>query len=221
MRAPGPALALVLGLAVLLVVLAAAGIRLDDVRGPEFHGTAYDPPTAAPDFRLTSHTGEPVALRDFRGSPVLLFFGFTRCPDFCPLTLSRLAEVLGEMGEEGAEVRVLLVTVDPENDTPEALRDYVGQFGTGIVGLMGDPEELARIRAAYGVYAERPAAPARTPAGGEHAPGHAGHGGGDPATFAHTPRVFGIDREGRLQVLIRPEEPAAVVESDVRALVRL
>lgn len=212
MRVPGPVLALVAVLLALLVVLTTAGLRLVDMRRAAFHGTAYDPPAPAPDFRLTSHTGEPVALRDFRGSPVLLFFGFTRCPDFCPLTLSRLAEVLGAMGDEGAEVRVLLVTVDPENDSPEALREYVGQFGTEIVGLTGDPEDLTRIRAAYGVYAEPASAPPAE---------HAGHGGATPATFAHTPRVFGIDREGRLRVLIRPDEPAATVESDVRTLVGL
>lgn len=212
MRVPGPVLATTAGLVSLLAVLAMVGLRLHDVRGATFHGTAYDPPAPAPDFRLTSHTGAPVALRDFRGSPVLLFFGFTRCPDFCPLTLNRLAEVLGGMGDRGEEVRVLLVTVDPENDTPEALREYVGQFGTGIVGLTGDPEELARIRAAFGVYAE----PAASPPGE-----HAGHGGAAPATFAHTPRVFGIDREGRLRVLIRPDEPASTVESDIRTLVRL
>lgn len=166
-----------------------------------FHGTAYEPPEPAPDFTLTEHTGRTVRLRDLRGRVVLLFFGYTHCPDVCPLTLDKLHRVLDDLGAGPDRARILLVTVDPERDTPEALSRYLARFGAGVSGLTGPPETLRRLYAAYGVHAQ---------------PGQGSHPG-----MMHTSAVFGIDRSGQLRVLLRHEHPDAELASDLRTLLEL
>lgn len=180
-----------LGVAVARVGLPAAG--------GAFTGTAYDPPMRAPDFALTDHRGDEVTLADHRGSAVIVFFGFTNCPDVCPLTLRKLTRVLGAMDADTSDVRVLLVTVDPERDTPEALARYVARFDPWVTGITGDTAALAAMRRDYGVYA------------GAH-PGE--HG----AQMTHTPAVFGIDRGGDLRVLLPMEREDEVVARDIRRL---
>jgi protein SCO1 len=194
----------------ILLILSLAGIVLAIVvifgalRGrPSFHGTPWDPPQAAVDFQLTDHAGQPARLSDHRGKNVLLFFGFVNCPDVCPLTLTRLSSVLRDIGADTSQVRVLLVTVDPERDTPEALADYVTGFGPHVTGLTGDADSLAGVRASF--YA--------------HASSHDGHDG--HRMVNHTTQVFGIDRAGQIRVLISPEFDLATVKADVRTLMRL
>jgi protein SCO1 len=167
-----------------------------------FFGTAYPDPESAPAFELVNHEGEPESLEAHRGNVVLLFFGFTHCPDVCPLTLARLANLRERMGRRGEQVNILLITVDPERDTPAVLADYVARFGPAVTGLTGDPDRLERIRKVYGVFA---------------AP-HAGHDG--HTMLAHTDAVFGIDPVGRLRVLIRPDAPDEEIVADVRRLLR-
>lgn len=180
--------------------------------GREFHGTAWEPSETAADFRLTDHTGRQVSLADYRGKAILLFFGYASCPDVCPLTLARLQRVLEGMGEDAEEVEVLLVTVDPERDTPEALAGYVARFGPRVTGLTGDPGALERMRKRYYVYAE-PAPPAPQIGGGSH-------GAHVPvvADLNHTPQVFGIDRRGEIRVLLPMERTEEEIADDVRTL---
>jgi protein SCO1/2 len=173
-----------------------------------FHGTAYDPPAPAPAFSLTDHTGQPVALGDYRGAPVLLFFGFTSCPDVCPLTLSKLGRVTSSLGQDSADVRIVLVTVDPARDTPETLARYVRRFGPRVTGLTGDADTLRQLRAAYGVYAGPPAADAT-------------HTGMAHSEMAHTDAVYGIDRQGQIRVLMHPDAPEEQIREDVRTLLAL
>jgi protein SCO1/2 len=185
--------------------LAVAGFAATRVSGgdPDFHGTPYPDAPAAPDFTLTDHDGAVRRLSDFEGAAVLLFFGFTECPDVCPLTLATLARVIEAEDLSPEDVRILLVTVDPVNDTPERLREYVASFGPSTVGLTGSAEELQAVQAAYGVYAVE-------------MPDH----GGTP-TLAHTTQVFGIDKGGRLRVLIHAENGDEVVRDDLRELLRV
>jgi protein SCO1/2 len=171
---------------------------------PVFHGTAYEPPEPAPPFTLVGHTGRSASLSDYQGRPVLLFFGFVNCPDVCPLTLTRLDRALETLGRRAEDVQILLVTVDPERDTPEALAEYVRAFGARIDGLTGDPETLARIRADYGAYAEANAG------GGDHHP-----------QVVHTSAVFGIDRAGQLRVLLHADRPEEQLRDDLRTLLSL
>ena len=184
----------------MLLVLGILGGRLIG-RAPTFHATTYEPPARAAPFTLTDHTGQALSLQDLRGSPVLLFFGFTHCPDVCPLTLTRLSEALRGAGDAGAEARVLLVTVDPARDTPTALAAYVRNFGPGVTGLTGSEPQIRAILRAYGVYAE------------------AGHD--DPGVLAHTTAVFGIDREGMIRVLLRPDVPRDELQEDIETLLKL
>jgi protein SCO1 len=202
---PGrPPSRLVIGAALAAMVLATAGgFQLASARTVSFHGTVYPDAPAAPQFTLMDHRGEPASLEDHRGRAVLLFFGFTRCPDVCPLTLAKLSRLLDEMDVSPERASILLVTVDPGHDTPDRLADYVAAFGPHTTGLTGDPETLTALFREYGVYAE--------PA--EHGESH--------AMFTHTTVVFGIDRGGRMRVLIRGDNPDEIVADDIRALLRL
>ncbi len=170
---------------------------------PAFLGTEYPDTPVAPDFTLTDHEGAERKLSDFSGSTVLLFFGFTNCPDVCPLTLASLARVIEAEGLSAEDVRVLLVTVDPENDTPDRMKEYVGYFGPAVTGLTGSPEQIQSVQADYGIYAR-------------HVEGH----DGEP-TMAHTTQVFGIDRAGKLRVLIHAEDGDDVVRNDLLELIRV
>lgn len=102
------------------------------------------------DFTLRSASG-PVSLRDFRGKAVLLFFGYTHCPDVCPNALAYLAQVLnGLSGEEQRRVQGIFISIDPERDTPEALAEYVAYFHPGLIGVTGTGEEVATVAGLYG-----------------------------------------------------------------------
>lgn len=193
-------LLVLLVVAAVLLVLGGLGSRM--LRSsPDFHATEYAPPLPAADFTLTAHTGERTSLSDFRGTPVLLFFGYTHCPDVCPTTLASLRAAL-QAADAGAEdARILLVTVDPERDHPAVLADYVSKFGPAVVGLTGDAGEIRRLLGAYGVYAEA-----------EHA---------NPGLLGHTSAVFGIDAGGAIRVLLRPEAPRDELRADVATLLRL
>lgn len=168
-------------------------------RPPTFHGTTYDEVTPAPPFALVDHTGRRVTLDDYRGKVVLLFFGFTHCPDVCPLTLSKLARVTDGLGRRADDVQVLLATVDPARDTPAVLAEYVKRFTPRAAGLTGDSASLARAYKGYGVYSMQ---------GGHHG-------------MTHSSVVYGIDRRGRLVVVIPPEAGDEAVRDDVRALLSL
>lgn len=198
MRPHRPALAIAGALLLAVIGVAMAGGHLRPGWG-DFVGTAYDPPTTAPTFTLTDHTGAEVSLEDYRGTALLVFFGFTSCPDVCPLTLQKLSRVLESMRADTTDVRVLLVTVDPERDTPEALAAYVARFGPHPVGLTGDSATLADVRRRFGVYAG--------PHPGEHG-----------IDITHTPAVFGVDRDGDLRVLLPMEADDEIVAADIRRL---
>jgi len=183
-----------------------------------FHGTVFPGVEQAPEFTLTDHEGQLRSLSDHRGETVLLFFGFARCPDVCPLTLARLERALDELGGRADRARVLLVSVDPEHDTPAVLADYVARFGPRVVGLTGDEELLAAIRREYGVYAE--SFPS-TGAHRDHLPDAPGGEASDAPMVMHTDAVFGIDRRGRLRVLLHPDGPEDELRADLRTLLAL
>lgn len=104
------------------------------------------------DFSLVDHSGKAVAGEDFRGKWLLVFFGFTYCPDVCPTTLNEIAEVMERLGEEAAKVQPLFITIDPERDTPERMAEYVAAFDPRIVGLTGTPEQVKAAAESFRVY---------------------------------------------------------------------
>ena len=110
--------------------------------------TAYDPPRPAPDLRLTDQDGRPFDLATLRGEPVLVYFGYTHCPDVCPTTLADIREALRLVDQE---VGVVFVTIDPARDDAAAMKQYVDYYRSGFVGLTGSAEEIAAAAAAWGV----------------------------------------------------------------------
>lgn len=137
-------------------------------------------------FDMTDATdSKPVTAANFRGKVVLLYFGYTNCPDFCPTTLSNLATVLHQLDKRADDVRVLFVTVDPNRDTLPVLKRYVGLFAPQVVGLRGTPDALAslarRYRVAYSVT-----------------PAHDGH----PYEVTHSAVIYIFDQDGNARLLV-------------------
>ncbi|HEX8394992.1 MAG TPA: SCO family protein [Longimicrobium sp.] len=213
-RARLPLLALI---AASIAIIVGAGVAVAPRPAPAWVGTAYDPAPAG-DFALRDHEGRPATLASFRGHPVLLFFGYTRCPDICPLTLQKLTAALRAQGRAGSDVRIVLITTDPANDTPAVLKAYAAPFGPQVVGLTGDSAAVAASRTAYGAYI----LPTRTaPATGEHA-GHAMHApAGKPGVMAHSGAVYGIDSQGNLRVVISEMATADEARHDIALLARM
>jgi protein SCO1/2 len=121
----------------------------------EFGGLVFPTPQPAPDFTLTAAEGQQVSLSDYEGKYVFIYFGYTFCPDVCPITLGKLASVQADLGEQGDQMQVLMVSVDPERDTPEILAEYVGHFDERFVGLTGSPEEIDAAGSAFGLYYQK------------------------------------------------------------------
>lgn len=146
-------------------------------------------------FQLIDHNGREVTDQDMKGRPFLVFFGFTHCPDVCPTTLFEVSEILRSLGSDGERVRALFVTVDPERDTPEKLKDYLSSFDPRLVGVTGDEAAIKAMEKAYRVYAKK------VPLSG----------GG--YTMDHTAIVYLMDKDGRFvapfNMKRRPEEAAA------------
>jgi protein SCO1 len=103
-------------------------------------------------FQLTDQNGREVTDKDLKGHPFLVFFGFTHCPDVCPTTLFEVSEILRALGPDADRTRALFVTVDPERDTPQIMKDYLSSFDPHLVGLTGDPAAVAAVAKAYRVY---------------------------------------------------------------------
>lgn len=157
-------------------------------RTSEFHGTDISDVSWGRDFDLMDHTGRRRRLADFRGKAVMLFFGFTHCPDACPTAMTEMAQVVDRLGPDGKRVQVLFITVDPERDTDEVLAKYVPAFHPSFIGLRGSLEETARIAQELKVYF-RPS---------KHAPGADAKG----YTVDHSTPIFIYDTTGKLRLLV-------------------
>lgn len=122
---------------------------------PSYRGSVLDEPVTVSDFTLTDQDGRPFRLSDQRGKVVLLFFGYTSCPDVCPTTLGTWRKVHQALGQDAGQVRFVFVTVDPERDTVERLGLHVNAFNPDFVGLTGTPEELEAVYDLFGVVHEK------------------------------------------------------------------
>ena len=146
-------------------------------------------------FQLIDQDGKPISDRDFKGKPFLVFFGYTRCPDICPATLFEVSEVLRALGPDAERAGALFITVDPERDTPAAMKDYVASFDPNLRAATGDAAAIAAAEKAYRVYAKK-------------VPGDHGE-----YTMDHTALVYLMDKRGRFvapfSLKRRPEEGAA------------
>jgi protein SCO1/2 len=146
------------GLVALLVLDLAAYIYLDRSTAAPGEGPAASSARIGGPFSLIDQDGKQVSDRDYRGKWLLVYFGFTHCPDACPTALGNIAEAMSRLGTVAGRVQPLLITIDPERDTPSVLKDYVGNFGEAFAGLTGTPEKTAEIAHSYRVYyAKHPA----------------------------------------------------------------
>ncbi len=171
---------------------------------PRYNGTVLEAPTPVPDVALTAHTGRPVSLHDLRGRVLLIYFGYTACPDACPATMAELAAAVEELPpSQRAEVQVILISVDPARDTPARLADYVTHFSPSFLGMTGSEEELKAVAAPFGVYFEK----------GERL-------GNDGYLVDHTASVFAVDKESRLRLIYSFATPSQEIVADLRHLVR-
>jgi protein SCO1 len=210
--------------AVAAATAVSAAYVLSRLEAPSFHGTDLGPGVPAHDFELQAAGRGPVSLADYRGRVVLLFFGYTHCPDVCPLTLTRLRQAMDQLGDRREDVQVVLVTVDPELDTPTRLHEYVQAFDPSFIGLTGERAELEAVTRAFGIYVGEPEMPVtgghdHNDHGADPHPGHAAHV--PPARIiAHTSHVLGIDRRGDFRLLWSPDTPPDRIAQDVRRLLR-
>jgi len=152
-------------------------------------------------FTLVDHTGKPRTLADFKGKVVVMFFGYTQCPDVCPTTMAEMAAVMQKLGPQADQVQVLFVTLDPERDTQELLAAYVPAFDKRFIGLRGTPEQTAKVAKDFKVFYEK--VPGQAP--GSY-------------TINHTAGSFVFDREGRPRLFIRHAGGADPLVHDIRQL---
>lgn len=168
----------------LLAALALAGCTGS---GASFRNTDITGADYGKDFALTDHNGKTRTLADFRGKVVVVFFGYTHCPDVCPTVLADLKVAREQLGEDGKRVQVLFVTVDPERDTQQLLAKYVPAFDPTFLGLYGDPAATVRVAKEFKVFYQK--VPGTSP---------------DNYTVDHTSGSYVFDPQGRLRLFARP-----------------
>jgi protein SCO1/2 len=170
---------------------------------PQFKAIDVTGAEYARDFQLTDHDGRPRTLKDFRGKAVVVFFGYTHCPDVCPTTLSENAEAKRLLGPDGAKVQGVFVTVDPQRDTPEMLKAYMANFGPDFVALRGTPEQLAAVAKEYKIYYKK--VDGKTP---------------DSYTMDHSAGSYVYDPQGRVRLYTRYGTGPEALASDLKILLK-
>jgi protein SCO1/2 len=166
-----------------------------------FRAGTFNPPRAAPDFSLRGSDGAELKLSRFRGKVVILGFGFTSCPNVCPVTLAVLAEARRKLAAAADELQIVYITVDPDRDDTERMRKYLGSFDPTFIGGTGSADELAAVRQSYGITATREEF-------------------GASYGFNHSSYTYLIDREGNLRALMPYGHSADDYVHDVEILLK-
>ena len=181
----------------------AAGLAACDAGSgkPSFKATDLTGADYGKSLSLTDHTGAPRTLADWKGKLVVVFFGFTQCPDVCPTTLASMAEVMKRLGADSDRVQVLFVTVDPERDTQAVLVPYVTAFDPRFVGLWGDKDATSRAAREFRVFYQK-------------VPGKV------EGTYGidHTAASYVLDGQGRLRLYMRHQQSVEDILADLRLL---
>jgi protein SCO1 len=182
-------------------VLAAASLVACGPGKPSFKSVDVTGADFGRELKLTDHTGKPRSLTDFQGKVVVVFFGFTQCPDVCPTTLVEMKAVKEKLGKDGERVQVLFVTVDPERDTAELLAKYVPAFDPTFIGLYGDAEATARTAKEFKVFYKK------VP-------------GSSPTSYSvdHTAALYIYDPSGRLRLFAKHAQGADALTHDIKLL---
>lgn len=176
-------------LAALPLAARAAGYTAIDITGANI----------GPDYQLFYSDGKPASLRDFKGKYVMLFFGFTQCPDVCPTTLARATEVKRLLGADGDKLQVVFVTVDPERDTGPLLAEYMRAFDPTFVAVRGNAEQTAKAAKDFKIFYRK------VPSGSSY-------------TMDHTALTYVFDANGKIRLALKHEQTAQQVAADVRLL---
>jgi protein SCO1/2 len=170
-------------------------------QAPAFNNVDITGAQYAREFALTDHTGARRTLADYKGKVVVVFFGFTQCPDVCPTTLTDLAQVKQKLGPAGNDVQVLFITVDPERDTQAVLAQYVPGFDPSFVALRGDAAEIERAAKEFKVFYQK--VPGKTPSS---------------YTMDHTAGSYVFDREGRVRLFLKHAQGVDAIAADLKRL---
>lgn len=184
------------GAAAAATLLAACADSKPQFKSIDLTGADY-----AKDFQLPDAEGRTRSLQDFRGKAVVVFFGFTQCPDVCPTTLTELAQAKKLLGPDGERVQGVFVTVDPARDTPEVLKAYMANFDPGFVALRGSPEQLEAVAKDFKVYYKK--VEGKTPTS---------------YTMEHSAASFVFDPQGRLRLYTRYGSGVQALADDLKLL---
>lgn len=172
------------------------------LRPHTFHGTVIQSPEPSHNFTLTGVNGD-VSLSDFRGKIVLIYFGYTFCPDICPGTLGNVAQALRDMGAKAEDVQLIMVSLDPERDTPEKLAEYMNHFHPSFIGITGTKEQLDEVASLYGIYYQKNE--------GSNVTGY---------LIDHTATLLVLDREGYLKLVFPYGVTAQDIADDLKYMLR-
>jgi protein SCO1/2 len=169
-----------------------------------FKGGVFDPPRDAPDFTLKGSDGAPARMSAHKGKVVALAFGFTYCQKVCPVTLGKLAQVFGKLGKAGDDLQVMFVSVDPDRDNPERMKEFLAFFGPRFLGATGDAKDLQAVRDAYGIVAEKAISE-------DKRLGYEVH---------HSSSVYLVDKKGKLRLLMPFGRPVDDLRHDIEMLLK-
>jgi protein SCO1 len=164
-----------------------------------WHGSAYSAPRPAPDFTLAAADGSTFHLGATHPGPVLVYFGYTHCPDECPATMGNVKWMLGQLGMASTRVTVVFISVDPQRDTPQVLSDWLSHFGPQFLGIRAEGQDLKQVEQAYGVFAE------------VAAPNVSGE-----TLIVHNSRLFFIDTNGVMRTSYDLSVPREEILADLQ-----
>ncbi|TSA13622.1 MAG: SCO family protein [Betaproteobacteria bacterium] len=173
------------------------------VSSPQFRNTDVTGADCCRDFQLTDHHGKARTLADFRGKVVVIFFGYTQCPDVCPTTMVELKSAMQQLGADAQRVQVLFVTLDPERDTRELLANYVPAFDPGFLGLYGNLETTAKTAKEFRVFFQKQPGPTPT-----------------SYTVDHSAGSYVFDSQGKVRLFVRHGDGGANLVADLRSLLK-
>ena len=166
-------------------------------------GTPVDPPKQLTNFTLTSQTGAPLHLSDLRGRPVLLFFGYTHCPDACPTTLAEWKRIKASLGDAAKQVAFVFISVDSQRDQPAVLKKFLAGFDPSFIGLTGDPATIEAVGKDYGLYFKS-------------------HADTSNAQYVvdHSPYSYLIDQDGGLRMIYSMDVPESAISAGIKKMLR-
>ena len=185
----------------ILLALIFGALPAGAAEAAELKAGVFEPARPAPEFSLPASDGSDLNLQRFRGKVVILGFGFTSCPDVCPVTLAILAQARRKLGAQAHDLQIVYVTVDPERDDAEQMRKYLAGFDPTFIGGTGTDKQLAAVREEYGIIAKKQVK-------------------GENYTFAHSSYTYLIDRDGKLRALMAYGHSADDFAHDVRILLQ-